>query len=117
MASKKQIEANRRNAARSTGPRTEQGKARARMNARRHGLASVEPEWNQIWDKISSPSVDQLSARLSQIELQRLRLMRDTDLSNALATPKNLRGNLKHLLAMERYIRRAQAKLKEEPAP
>ena len=33
MASQAQIDANRRNAARSTGPKTEAGKARARLNA------------------------------------------------------------------------------------
>ena len=40
MASEKQIEANRRNAQKSTGPRTEGGKSRSRMNAFRHGFAS-----------------------------------------------------------------------------
>ena len=35
------IEANRRNAARSTGPRTEAGKARSRANAVKHGLAGA----------------------------------------------------------------------------
>lgn len=39
MASEKMARANRRNASRSTGPRTAQGKARARSNARRHGLS------------------------------------------------------------------------------
>src|SRR5450759_3108424 len=38
MATAAQIEANRRNAASSTGPRTDQGKARARLNALKHGL-------------------------------------------------------------------------------
>ena len=38
MISKKQIEANRRNAALSTGPRTEEGKAAVRLNALQHGL-------------------------------------------------------------------------------
>lgn len=38
MATEAQILANRANAKKSTGPRTEAGKARARFNARRHGL-------------------------------------------------------------------------------
>jgi len=37
MATQKQIEANRRNARKSTGPRTEEGKADCKMNALRHG--------------------------------------------------------------------------------
>jgi len=40
MTSEAQIEANRRNSQRSTGPRTEAGKARSRRNALRHGLAA-----------------------------------------------------------------------------
>jgi hypothetical protein len=42
MTSDKQIQANRRNAQRSTGPKTPQGKAAVRMNARTHGLRSQE---------------------------------------------------------------------------
>ena len=44
MASKKQIEANRRNAKKSTGPKTEEGKAKSSTNARKHGLTS-----RQVW--------------------------------------------------------------------
>ena len=40
MASTAQIEANRRNARRSTGPRTEAGRAMARQNALKHGLSA-----------------------------------------------------------------------------
>ena len=39
MATQRQIEANRRNSAQSTGPTSESGKARSRANATRHGLA------------------------------------------------------------------------------
>jgi hypothetical protein len=40
MTSYRQIEANRRNALRSTGPRTEAGKLQSRCNAVRHGLTA-----------------------------------------------------------------------------
>lgn len=40
MATDKQIAANRRNAMKSTGPKTEHGKLRARQNAFRHGLTA-----------------------------------------------------------------------------
>lgn len=40
MTSDRQIESNKENASRSTGPRTPGGKQRSRNNARRHGLAT-----------------------------------------------------------------------------
>src|ERR1700738_1353083 len=39
MASERQIAANRRNAQKSTGPRSQSGKKRSSRNAHRHGLA------------------------------------------------------------------------------
>jgi hypothetical protein len=40
MTSDRQIEANRRNALKSTGPKTESGKQTSRCNAVRHGLTA-----------------------------------------------------------------------------
>ena len=41
MSSEKQIEANRRNAQKSKGPRTAAGKARASRNSRKHALTTI----------------------------------------------------------------------------
>jgi hypothetical protein len=41
MISQRKIEANRKNAAKSTGPRTAQGKANVRLNAVTHGLTGA----------------------------------------------------------------------------
>jgi hypothetical protein len=43
MTTTKQAEANRRNAARSTGPRSEEGKTRSALNALQHGMTSETP--------------------------------------------------------------------------
>ena len=42
MATPRQIEANRRNALRSTGPKTPQGKAAVRLNALTHGMCAAD---------------------------------------------------------------------------
>ena len=40
MATEKQVEANRQNAQKSTGTKTEEGKAVAKLNAIKHGILS-----------------------------------------------------------------------------
>jgi hypothetical protein len=57
--SDKQLAANRANAARSTGPRTPEGKARAALNSRKHGLAAVTFTASSIED---SPELEDLIA-------------------------------------------------------
>ena len=43
MASQRQIDANRRNAQKSTGPKTQPGRERSRLNALKHGLSRKRP--------------------------------------------------------------------------
>lgn len=55
MTSPKKLEANRRNALKSTGPRTPAGKARSSRNGARHGLYAVDPalpglERRETWE-------------------------------------------------------------------
>src|SRR4051812_24256435 len=80
MATSKQLDANRRNALASTGPRTEAGKAVVRLNNFRHGMrcdlpviAGVEAEadWLDHLDGVrasldpANPLEDALAARVA----------------------------------------------------
>jgi hypothetical protein len=58
--SKAEAEANRRNAARSTGPRTAEGKLRSAQNGRRHGFASAV-----IVDAMASKKTEQLARAIA----------------------------------------------------
>ena len=49
MTTRKQIEANRRNSRKSTGPSTRAGKADSKMNAIKHGLLAKQIVVHQEW--------------------------------------------------------------------
>jgi hypothetical protein len=61
MSSTKRTAANRRNATRSTGPRTQAGKSRSRKNAVRHGLSS-----KVTTDAALMAAVDELAKRIAR---------------------------------------------------
>jgi hypothetical protein len=85
MASERQIEANRRNAGNSTGPRSTSGKKRASGNAFRHGLtkpssnAEFEREVERLAGQIAGDTQDRVTRELAhdaaeaELELARVR--------------------------------------------
>ncbi|BBO11213.1 hypothetical protein [Bradyrhizobium ottawaense] len=115
MASIRQIEANRSNAKRSTGPKTAGGKARSSQNALRHGLArsaigdaaEIENVAVAIASGLRHPITPDAAMALarSKLALLRLRSLRQAMLGALLTGP--LAADLKGLQGLERYDRAA----------
>ncbi|WP_439401360.1 hypothetical protein ACNJYA_32415 [Bradyrhizobium sp. DASA03068] len=115
MTSIRQIEANRRNAKRSTGPKTAGGKTRSSRNALRHGLAcsaiSDPAEAAKLAVAIASglghPVAPDAAMALARSKLARLQIrsLRQSMLAALLTGP--LPADLKGLQGLERYDRAA----------
>jgi hypothetical protein len=135
MASPRRVVANRRNAQRSTGPRSRDGKARARRNAWRHGLAAfavwtgpLEPDLERLTDEIVGPAPDSCRlhfaniAAATEFELRRVRAARLALIAPLVADLVEANGRvadadrldsgaiLKNLARLDRYERRATSR-------
>jgi hypothetical protein len=135
MSSQRKISANRRNARRSTGPRTHRGKTRASQNALRHGLAitllrdpNLSNEVKQLAHVFagedSGPGQFEQAVTIAEMELdlRRIRAVRAAimeKMSSALfgsvlskSSESNLADYASDLLKIDRYERRALSRRK-----
>jgi hypothetical protein len=140
MTSERKIAANRRNSSRSTGPRTAYGKARARRNALRHGLAAIgvsesaiSVEINRLAALICSKDADPVireqaliiaegSISLSRVRAARAAVLEQMSGVAAAPVPDALKSTtrlgvmagsyLGQLVRLERYERRAFSRRK-----
>ena len=128
MTSAAKIRANRRNALRSTGPRSPAGKATAARNSRRHGLTlpvidepSLVPEVVALARRIETSELGReadaaghvLACRIAEamIDLKRVRLAK-LPLSAALDADPGARDTLAQLWRLDRYERYALGRRK-----
>jgi hypothetical protein len=124
MASERQIAANRRNAKKSTGPRSANGKARSRRNAFRHGLSiksreipASEEDVLRLAQLLSSAGENAgdaaLAAAEADIDMLRIQKYRAALIEKWRASPGsfNLQEKLDALRRYERsaFVRRNRA--------
>ena len=124
MATQKQIDANRRNAKRSTGPKTAAGRAKSSRNAYRHGLSRSlpldDPAFRARMDKLmqdfldgNEPTDDNMAAAAEAAEAQLRLLQAQTVRVEAMKEIIEVCDDLKKfrlLYRLDRYVHRAQSK-------
>lgn len=106
MTSNAKIAANRKNARRSSGPKTVAGKSRARLNATRHGLASAKNGSEELLalalGLLNEVSVSQVNARRlehamilaeSELDLQRVQDARISIVERMTMWPQSQTGS------------------------
>ena len=121
MTSSEKQAANRRNAKRSTGPRTARGKARSKRNALKHGLsvsaldALAEREVRDLAARFAAEGsvAEALPLAEASYDLRRIRAIRDALVLEVMTrcSPEGRRTSITSLGRLERYERRARSRL------
>lgn len=127
MATDEQIAANRRNAQRSTGPKTLTGRTRSSRNAFRHGLTRPltedPPILTEAYLLAAAIAVDEpdlqsndaaLGIALAHLAIRRVRAARNQALHELMATLNDCSNPraIKHLGGFDRYERSAKQRQK-----
>jgi hypothetical protein len=129
MTSDRKIESNRKNAQKSTGPRSEAGQRRSQRNALRHGLSVAigsDPSFSEDIKQLagtlaqgrSGPNIGEFAhqAAEAEIDLLRIRKLRASRFNAVLGNSERKlddRSELDEQLAkLERYERRAFSRRK-----
>lgn len=138
MTSQRKADANRRNAMRSTGPRTIAGKTRSRRNALKHGLdvplnrddsfsGRIEELTNELISSLAKPQdIARLTAE-AQLALMRVQearigiingtLKHQVDITDTASDvahrAKAIAAALSDLVPLDRYERRALSRLRK----
>src|SRR5258707_14276124 len=126
MPSERQIAANRRNAKKSTGPRSKAGREASRRNARRHGLAiaiETDPAFHRDIEELAktlsvSQDADEYArdAARAEFDLLRIRKIRASLFETLSLVTDSASGSLAELndklAKLERYERRAFSRRK-----
>ncbi len=117
MIVSRQLAANRRNARRSTGPKTASGKLTAARNALRHGLSLpvfADPvlagEIGELAERLANGSADPRMRELAvqvaatQVDVKRVRHARNALIARR---PMGADDEIRELVALDRYERQA----------
>jgi hypothetical protein len=121
MTSERQIEANRKNARRSTGPKTATGKAKSSRNAFRHGLSRRTRSDEVAVERVAATMpleptaalpIDSTDLVRTKLDLVRIRSTRARMLKAVLQNPDlKLLNSLRGLLRYERAAFARQKRL------
>lgn len=127
MTTDRKIESNRKNAQKSTGPRSGAGRHRSRANALRHGLAVAigsQPSFSKDIETLAKALVGdrglptEFAREVAEAELDLLRVRKirasqfNTVVDNPDVTPEAYAELAENLSKLERYERRAYSRRK-----